>query len=265
MSESAAVRGPVIILVEPQMGENIGMAARAMANFGLAEMRLVNPRDGWPNEKAEAASAGALHVLAGARVFATVEEAVADLNFVFATTARERGQQKRVLGADAAMAETVAQAAGGAGVGVLFGRERTGLDNDAVALADAIITFPVNPAHASLNLAQAVLLVGYEWFKASGGTLPFAENERSVPATREAVLSFFNYLEGELDAAGFFTPPEKRSIMVRNLRNIFHRLRMTDQDVRTLRGAVVALVQGRRGGRNPPRKARAPEAGETGA
>src|SRR5690606_968865 len=187
MSESAAVRGPVIILVEPQMGENIGMAARAMANFGLAEMRLVNPRDGWPNEKAEAASAGALHVLAGVRVFGSVEEAVADLNFVFATTARERGQQKRVLGADAAMAETVAQAAGGAGVGVLFGRERTGLDNDAVALADAIITFPVNPAHASLNLAQAVLLVGYEWFKASGGTLPFAESERSVPATREAV------------------------------------------------------------------------------
>ncbi|ALA16264.1 MULTISPECIES: RNA methyltransferase [unclassified Chelatococcus] len=262
MSESAAVRGPVIILVEPQMGENIGMAARAMANFGLAEMRIVNPRDGWPNEKAEAASAGALHVLSGARVFGTVAEAVADLNVVFATTARERGQQKRVFGADGAMAETVAQAAAGAGVGVLFGRERTGLDNDAVALADAIITFPVNPAHASLNLAQAVLLVGYEWFKASGGGLPFSAGERPVPATREAVLSFFDYLEGELDAVGFFMPPEKRSIMVRNLRNIFHRLTMTDQDVRTLRGAVVALVQGRRGGRNLPRKGRAGEDGE---
>ncbi|MDJ1158430.1 RNA methyltransferase [Chelatococcus sp. SYSU_G07232] len=249
--------GPAVILVEPQMGENIGMAARAMANFGLSELRIVNPRDGWPNDKALATAAGAAHVIEGARIFPDVRSAVADLHYLLATTARERGQMKPILGADGAAAEIHGRISAGERVGVLFGRERIGLENDEIALADAVVTFPVNPAYASLNLAQAVLLVGYEWFKtAQAGALPFATAERSPPATREGVISFFEYLEAELDAVSFFMPPEKRPLMTRNLRNIFHRIGMTEQDVRTLRGAVVALVQGRRGGRNRPRPSR---------
>lgn len=261
-SKQLVTGGPAVILVEPQLGENIGMAARAMANFGLSELRIVNPRDGWPNDKALAAAAGAAHVIEGARVFPDVRAAIADLNYLMATTARERGQMKRIFGAEVAASESATRLAAGETVGILFGRERTGLENDEIALADAVITFPVNPAYASLNLAQAVLLVGYEWFKvAHEGILPFATPERSPPATREAVISFLEYLEAELDAVEFFMPPEKRPVMTRNMRNIFHRIGMTVQDVRTLRGAVVALVRGRRGGRNPPRPSRRTEKG----
>ena len=248
--------GPAIVLVRPQLAVNVGMAARAMANFGLSDLRLVAPKHGWPRtgaykDAAAAAAAGALHLLDGARVFADVEEAVADLTAVYATTARERGQGKPVLAPDAAMAAWAAPIAGGERRGILFGPERTGLDNDEVALADAVVTFPVDSAYGSLNLAQAVLLVGYEWRKNAGSAaLPFARVERSPPASRDAVLSFFAYLEGELTAAGFFRPDGKQPVMRRNLRNIFHRIGLTEQDVRTLRGAVVRLVQGprRRGG-----------------
>jgi tRNA/rRNA methyltransferase len=252
-SKTSFTGGPAIILVAPQLGENIGMAARAMANFGLSDLRLVAPRDPFPNSQAEAAAAGAHHVLEAARVFSDLPAAIADLHYVLATTARERGQMKRVFGADTAMADTARRIAGGQGVGVLFGRERTGLENDDIALADAVVTFPVNPAYASLNLAQAVLLVGYEWIKASGVSLPFATPERSPPATREGIISFFDYFEEELDRCGFFAPPHKKPVMTRNLRNIFHRMALTEQDLRTLRGATVALVNGRRGGRNAPR------------
>ena len=244
--------GPTIVLVRPQLAVNVGMAARAMATFGLGDLRLVAPKEGWPRtgahkDAAEAAAAGAVHLLDGARVFATVEDAVADLSAVYATTARERGQGKPVLAPDAAMAAWAAPIGAGEGRGVLFGPERTGLDNDEVALADAVVTFPVDPAYGSLNLAQAVLLVGYEWRKATGDTaLPFGAVERSPPAPREAVLSFFAYLEAELTAAGFFRPDGKRPVMRRNLRNIFHRMAMSEQDVRTLRGAVVRLVEGPR-------------------
>ena len=161
--------GPAIILVRPQLAVNIGMCARAMANFGLSDLRLVAPREGWPREGqyrevAYAAAAGAAHLLDAAKVFDRLEDAVADLQFLSAATARERGQMKRVVAPSTAMAE--AAAAPAQARGVLFGPERTGLENDEVALADEIITFPANPAYASLNLAQAVLLVGYEWFKA---------------------------------------------------------------------------------------------------
>lgn len=244
--------GPAIILVRPQLAVNIGMCARAMANFGLSDFRLVSPREGWPRtgalkKGALAAAAGAAHLLEGAKLFDALEAAVADLNFVFATTARERGQHKPILSPLDAMANSARAIAAGEKHGVLFGPERTGLSNDEVALADAIITFPVNPAYASLNLAQAVLLVGYEWMRTAGAKrAPFAETERSPPAPREMVLSFFDYLEGELERAGFFRPLGKQPVMRRNLRNIFHRLKMTEQDVRTLRGMIVRLVEGPR-------------------
>ncbi len=237
---------PVIILVGPQMAENIGMAARAMANFGLSEMRLVSPRGGWPKKGAHSAASGAVHILKNAKLYGTVEEAVADLNFVFATTARERGQMKRVHGPNDAAARMSQRIAEGQRVGIMFGRERTGLENDEVALADAIITFPVNPQFSSLNLAQAVLLVGYEWYRqATGEQLPFSGEMLSPPAPKEMVLSFFEYLEEELSVTNFY-PPDKKPVMTRNMRDIFYRLEMTEQEVRTMRGAMRALVEARR-------------------
>ncbi len=237
---------PCIVLVEPQLAENIGMVARAMANFGLDELRLVSPRNGWPKKGAHSAASGATHILEAARLYDTARAAIADLNFVFATTARERGQMKRVFAPDAGMAEARGRLAEGQGVGILFGRERTGLENDEISLADAIVTFPVDPRFSSLNLAQAVLLVSYEWHKlATGGALPFQGERRSPPAPRDKVLSFFDYLEAELEAVNFY-PKDKQPIMTRNMRDIFHRLEMTEQDVRTLRGAIRAIAEGRR-------------------
>lgn len=252
---------PVIILVEPQMAENIGMCARAMANFGLSEMRLVAPRDGWPSggglkKGATSAASGATHILENARLFPTAAEAIADLNFVLATTARERGQMKRVVTPAEAMPPLAQRIAGSERVGILFGRERIGLTNEEISFADAILTFPVNPAFASLNLAQAVLLVGYEWFKATNGEPPFRENNPSPPATRATVLSMFDYLEGELDQCGFF-PPGKKQVMTANLRDILHRLEMTEQEARTLRGVFKSLTEG-------PRRRGAPKGGEDG-
>ncbi|MHC2090074.1 RNA methyltransferase [Methylobacterium sp. CM6244] len=232
---------PVIILVEPQLAENIGMVARAMANFGLAELRLVAPKNGWPKKGVREAASGATHVLDGATVFATVPEAIADLNYLLATTARERGQMKRAYAPDEAMADVAARA--GQLVGVMFGRERIGLTNDEVSLADAIVTFPVSPDFPSLNLAQAVLLVGYEWRKASGqARLPFTGEMQSPPATREAMASLVASLEASLDAGGFY-PPEKRDVIARNMRDMLHRMAMTEQDVRTFRGALRALTR----------------------
>ncbi len=242
--------GPAIVLVRPQLAVNIGMAARAMANFGLSDLRLVAPREGWPKKGSHAAASGAVYLLEEAKLFATVEEAIADLHFVWATTARERGQGKRIVGPDVGMSESAALMGRQEKHGILFGPERTGLENDEIALADAIITFPVNPAYASLNLAQAVLLTGYEWMRATRGTAPpFAIVERSPPAPRDMVLSFFDWLEGELDRSGFFRPAGKGPVMRRNLRNIFHRIGLSEQDVRTLRGAFVRLVEGPRTGR----------------
>ena len=251
-TRTAISGGPAIVLVRPQLAVNIGMCARAMANFGLDDLRLVNPREGWPRvgerrEHAHAAAAGAVDLLESAKVFGSLEEAVADLTFVYATTARERGQFKRIDAPGPAMTEAVEAWRAGQRRGILFGPERTGLDNREVSLADAIITFPVNPTYASLNLAQAVLLCGYEWFKAAHGDAPpHVPPPRSGPAKREMVLAFFDFLEARLDERGFFRPAGKKPGMQRNLRNIFHRVGLTEQDVRTLWGAVVRLVEGPR-------------------
>jgi tRNA/rRNA methyltransferase len=244
--------GPAVVLVRPQLAVNIGMCARAMANFGLSDLRLVAPREGWPRsgalrKGAQAAAAGAVHLLEAAKLYESVEAAVADLHFVWATTARERGQHKRVLLPAEAMPECASAMAAGERHGILFGPERTGLENDEIALADAVLTFPVNPAYASLNLAQAVLLTGYEYMRAAvGAVAPFECAPRSPPAPREMILSFFDYLEGELERAGFFRPLGKQPVMRRNLRNMFHRMQLTEQDVRTLRGMIVRLVEGPR-------------------
>jgi tRNA/rRNA methyltransferase len=243
--EAGTSLAPAIILVEPQLAENIGMAARAMANFGLSELRLVSPRDGWPKKGARTAASGAVHVLDRATLYPTARDAVADLHLVLATTARERGQMKRVLAPDEALRTVHAQAAMAQRTGILFGRERTGLGNDEIALADVAVTFPVDPAFASLNLAQAVLLVAYEWSRAQGRSLPFGGEPRTPPAPRAMLLSFFDYAEAELETAGFY-PPDKRPVMTRNMRDIFHRLELNEQDVRTLRGAFRALAEGRR-------------------
>src|SRR6185437_1161373 len=230
-----SLEGPVVILVEPQLGENIGMAARAMGNFALSRLRLVNPRDGWPSISAQRDAAGADHILEGAKLFETVDAAVADLDLLFATTARAHDQAKPVVGPAAATREIATHLSGGGRAGILFGRERWGLTNEEVARANRIITFPVNPGFASLNLAQAVLLMGYEWFKLSTqGMLPFAMPERSERASQHQMDAFFENLVRELDKVEFLRPAEKRDTMLVNLRNIFLRMEPTKQDMHTL-------------------------------
>ncbi len=248
---------PAIILMEPQLGENIGAAARAMANFALDDLRLVAPREAWPNEKARAAAAGADAVLDNARVFPTLAEAVADLNFLCATTARPRYMVKPVLTPETAIVASLARIADGQSCGFLFGRERWGLENDAISLCDAIVMAPVNPSFASLNLAQAVLILGYEWRKAQeheslGRHTQFDGLERAgLPhagraATKNELHALFDHLERELDASGFLQPPEKRPSMVLNIRNVFSRMQATEQEIRTLRGIIASLCRAHR-------------------
>ena len=240
--------GPVIVLVEPQLGENIGAAARAMANFGLTRLRLVNPRQRWPNDKAHIMAAGADRILDEAVLFDALPAALADCSFVLATTARAHDQAKRVIGAAEAAREIAPRLDAGETVAIMFGRERNGLENDEVALADRIVTLPVNPAFASLNLAQAIVIVAYEWFKLkSGEKLPFAMPEKSPPAPKEQLLAFFASLERELEHVEFFRPPDKRETMQINLRNIFTRMQPTQQDIQTLHGVIMAIAQGRKG------------------
>jgi tRNA/rRNA methyltransferase len=240
--------GPVVILVEPQLGENIGAAARVMANFGLSRLRLVAPRQGWPNPKASMMAAGADRVLDAAELFDSVAAALADCAFVLATTARAHDQAKPVIGPEAAARELAPRVAAGETVAVMFGRERIGLLNEEVALADRIVTFPINPAFASLNLAQAVAVMGYEWFKlAANGTLPFVMPRKSGSAPKEQLDAFFAGVEQELERVEFFRPAEKRETMLINLRNIFTRMQPTQQDIQTLHGVITAIAQGRNG------------------
>jgi tRNA/rRNA methyltransferase len=240
--------GPAVVLVEPQLGENIGAAARAMANFGLTDLRIVRPRDGWPNAQAIRAASGADRVIEGTRVYDSAEAAIADCTLVLATTARVHGQAKPVISAEEAAQRMRPRLAARETVGVMFGPERTGLENRDVGLADFIVTLPVNPAFSSLNLAQAVVIIAYEWFKlASSGALPFDTQESSGPAPKQQLHAFFQSLERELDRVEFFRPSEKRAAMAINLRNIFHRMQPTHQDVQTLHGVIMAIAVGRKG------------------
>jgi tRNA/rRNA methyltransferase len=251
MTEAERGQAPAIILVRPQMGENIGMAARAMANFGLSDLRLVSPRDGWGAgapvmQAALDAAVGASAIVAQAGVYSTVEAASGDLHRLYATTARARGQAKVVFSAEEAVADARQLSLVRGRAGVLFGPERTGLDNNEVALADAIISYPVDPAHPSLNLAQAVSLFAYVWRTAEvGSAAPFALEPLTPPATRDMFFAFFADLDQALEAGNYFIPDGKRAVMSRNLHNIFHRLELSEADIRTLRGVVVALSRGR--------------------
>jgi tRNA/rRNA methyltransferase len=243
-----AAPAPIVVLVEPQLGENIGAAARAMANFGLSRLRLVKPRQRWPNDKAAMMAAGADRILDATVLFDSLEAAIADCSFVLATTARAHDQAKPVVGAAEAAAEMAEHVDAGESVAVVFGRERNGLENDEVALADRIVTLPVNPAFASLNLAQAVVVVAYEWFKRDrSGTLPFGTPQKSAPAPKQQLLAFFASLERELEKVEFFRPPDKRETMQINLRNIFTRMQPTQQDIQTLHGVIMAIAEGRKG------------------
>jgi tRNA/rRNA methyltransferase len=223
-----------------------------MANFGLTDLRLVDPRDGWPNPKAQAMAAGAAPLIAAARIYNSVEAAIGELQLVYATTARDRAMSKPVLTPEEAAGRLREAEARGVAMGILFGNERAGLTNDDVALADCVITIPTDEGFSSLNLGQAVLLVGYEWFKAGDQTPPARiDHGAAGPASREELILLFEHLEEELEKSGFLFPPGNRPGMIRNLRSILHRAQLTDQEVRTLRGVIVALTKGKRR-RNPP-------------
>lgn len=243
----AAGMEPAIILVRPQLGENIGAAARAMLNFGLTDLRLVAPRDGWPNPAAVAmASGAATRVLDPARVFGDLAEAMGDIDHAYATTARGRELTKPVLTPAEAMADARQRVARGERVAVIFGPERAGLENHEVARANAIVTVPVNPGFASLNLAQAVLLTGYEWGRESLPPRPAPPGRRpegEAPATRLEIERLADHWEERLDAAGFFFPPEKAPTMRLALRNLWSRLPLTRADTRILHGVLRQLVR----------------------
>jgi tRNA/rRNA methyltransferase len=253
---AAPTRGPsapAVILVRPQLGENVGTAARAMLNFGLTDLRLVRPQCGWPNVKALQAASGATEVLNRLGVFDRVEDAASDLHRLYATTARSRDLAKPVVTAAQAAREARAAVAGGERVGVLFGPERTGLSNDDLIYADAVVSVPVNPDFFSLNLAQAVLLVAYEWFQTAAAV---PEREEGAPAGRPATKSeldqLLEHLIAELDAVNFFRTTDRRASMSRALKLIFARAELREPDVHLLRGVIKEIA---RGGRRPPRAA----------
>ena len=227
------------------MAENIGAVARVMANFGLSDLRLVNPRDGWPQERAWALASGAEWPLNAAKVTESVAEAISDLNLVFATTARPRELQLPILTPRAAAAELHAASGQGQKVGILFGGERAGLETADIALCQAVVTIPIDPRFRSLNLGQAVAINAYEWRTTLLDAPPAIFREHSPPADGAAMLGLFEHFERELDAAGFFHPPDKRPSMVQNLRSALGKARFSEQEVRTFRGVVTALSRGR--------------------
>ena len=240
--KATAADAPVIVLVRPQLGENIGMAARAMLNCGLSSLRLVKPRDGWPNPKAERAASGADVVLDKARVFDTVAEAVADLQHVVATTARNRELAQRIITPRRAASEMRGWIGGGEKVGILFGPERTGLTNDDMVQADTALSIPLNPQFSSLNIAQAVLLVAYEWAMAGEDTPAERMSDHSTrPATKDELQNLFDHLERALDQSGFLRHKAMRPAMVNNLRALLQRANMTEQEVRTFHGVIKFL------------------------
>lgn len=240
--EDSEARKPVIVLVRPQLGQNIGKAARAMLNFGLTEMRLVAPRDGWPNPDAGPAASGADVVLERARVFDTVQDAIADCSLVFASTVRRRDLVMPVL-APEQMADQIHAAP--RHTAILFGAERSGLETEEVALANAIVTVPINPKFASLNLAQAVILLAYEWSRRADLAIPPAK-ELEVPAEHGEIEGLIGQLNDELDAKGYFHPPSRTQATKNTLRTIFTKTGWSSREVKAVRGIFRALV-------SPPR------------
>ena len=248
---------PAVILMEPQLPDNIGMVARACANFGLDGLRLVAPRDGWPNEKARIAASGANYIIDDATAHPSLDDAMADLNYLVATTARQRDLRKSVLTPEQAAVELKTRIARGERCGILFGRERNGLETGEVAVADAVVMIPVNSRFASLNLAQSVLILGYEWMKAGERAtlgrvttyerplVPGLYLNDDAPATREAMMGLFQHIEDELDRLGFFNPIEKRPTVIHKVRTMLLRMGATEQEVRTLRGIVATLAKGK--------------------
>ncbi|HEY4942241.1 MAG TPA: RNA methyltransferase [Rhizomicrobium sp.] len=237
---------PSIILSRPQLGENIGAAARAMKNFGLSDLRLAAPRDGWPNEKAVHMAAGAADLLASVRLFDDARTALGDLQLVFAATARERGVAKPVVTPPEAARQLRVAVSKGIRCGILFGNERSGLDNDEVSLATCVVTIPT-AEFSSLNLAQSVMLLCYEWFQIADQSPATRIDHGPVAqkATREEMFQLFEHLENELLASGFLYPPSKETPMIRHMRALLNRADLTDQEVRTIRGMIVALAKGK--------------------
>jgi tRNA/rRNA methyltransferase len=246
MASARAGPGPAIILIRPQLGENVGAAARAMMNFGLTDLRLVRPQCGWPNVKAVNAASGATEVLNRVRLFETAEEACADRHRLYATTARNRDLPKPELTAEQAAREARAAFAAGETVGVLFGAERTGLTNDELILADAVLRVPVNPKFPSLNLAQAVLLIAYEWWRSAGPAPAHAPvPDAGTLATKGELAGLLDHLITELDATDFFRTADRRESMVRALKAIFARAGLGTPDVHLLRGVIKHLARHR--------------------
>lgn len=246
-------RSPAVILHSPQLGENIGAAARVMRNFGLTDLRLVTPRDGWPNPAADTMSAGAFDAGVSVTVHETLQEAIDGVTWLVAATARIRGMEKRVGGAEDAAQVLAERVIGQKGRGaVMFGAEKSGLPNDAVAIADFLMTYPVDSDFKSLNLAQAVCVFCHEWGKQvpelqerGGGASDSKQAELSAPATRDALFRMFEHFENELERAGYFYPPQKTALMKDNLRAALVRADWTEQEVQTFRGAIKALALGR--------------------
>ena len=235
---------PTFVLTRPQMGENIGASARAMLNFGLDRMRIVGPRDGWPNPSAVAMASGAGRVLDAAPVFDNLAGALADCTYVYATTARPRDMTKDVLSPEAAMRDAARRIAAGGHVAVMFGPERAGLENEDIVQANAIISVPVNPEFPSLNLAQCVLLVGYEWMRASADVVhKTTEMAGTEWANVEEIDHLARHFEERLDEAGFFFPAHKAASMKVNLRNLWSRMPLTRADAQTMHGMLRQMVR----------------------
>jgi tRNA/rRNA methyltransferase len=258
---------PIIILTRPQLVENIGAVARAMLNCGLAELRIVAPRDGWPQptasghimpvmegwiaERLFAASSGADEVLNNAQLFPDLTTALTDIHHVYATTARDHYMVKPWTTPKLATPIIQQQITDGLKIGILFGPERTGLTHDDMSFANEVLCIPANPVHSSFNLAQAVLIIAYEWYQAQETTILKPRVEQSRPATKAELHNLFERLEREMDISGFYTTEEMRPTMVRNVRNALQRATMTDQEIRTLHGVITALIDGPKR-RKPP-------------
>jgi tRNA/rRNA methyltransferase len=239
---------PTIILVNPQMGENIGAAARAVANFGLNTLNLVAPRDGWPNQVAEVNAVGALDVITPVEVFENTADALKEYHTVYATTARPRDMRKSVMTPEAAIKDMHARHAKGQKTAILFGGERAGLTNEDISLAQHIISVPVNPEFSSLNLAQSVLLLAYEWRRQADETPEETLPEGNSPeAKQEEIIELIDRLEKELEDHNFFRNPDMRPTLMRNIRNIFTRSKLSEQEARTFQGIISALIGNKKG------------------